>query len=316
MHVHVPAPGGEELDPELRETRDRVAPLCERFAVVEPLAALLCERFGVVEPLAAPPCVRFGVVEPLAAPPCVRFGVVEPLAAPPCVRFGVVEPLAAPPCVRFGVVEPLAAPPCVRFGVVEPLAAPPCVRFAVVEPLAAPPCVRFGVVEPLAAPPCVRFGVVEPLAAPLCERFGVVEPLAAPLCERFGVVEPLAALLEPLAADGGGCRGSIQPERDDLAKGIRAGPGQRPVPEEVDLPRDEPRHVLAGLHGRLQGKPRLAVQRALPFVRPRGPPSARAIMRAVPETFPCFTMKPLFTPIPREALRRESSQEGRKGGRG
>ncbi len=45
-------------------------------------------------------------------------------------------------------------------------------------------------------------------------------------------------------------------------------------------------------------------------------PSARAILRAIAETFPCVTTKPLLTPIPREALRRGNSQEGGKGGRG
>ena len=75
-------------EPDVREdSRDRAAPLCTRFAVVEPRAALLCERFAVVEPLAALLCVRFAVVEPRAAPPCVRFAVVEPLAALLCVRF-------------------------------------------------------------------------------------------------------------------------------------------------------------------------------------------------------------------------------------
>jgi hypothetical protein len=134
---------------------------------------------------------------------------------------------------------------CVRFHVAEPLAAPLCARFGVVEPLAAPLCVRFDVVEPLAALLCVRFAVVEPLAALLCARFGVVEPLAAPPCPRPALVEPLLQ--------------SRHPERHDLAKGTHARLDQGSVPEEVDLARDEPRRALAGLHGGLQGKPRLPV---------------------------------------------------------
>ncbi len=93
---------GRDTSKPQKDSRDRAAPPCERFAVVEPLAAPPCERFAVVEPLAAPLCERFAVVEPLAAPLCERFAVVEPPAAPLCERFAVVRPLAA-------LVEPLAA---------------------------------------------------------------------------------------------------------------------------------------------------------------------------------------------------------------
>ncbi len=224
----------------------------QRFGLVEPLAARLRKRFGLIEPLAARLCKRFGLVEPLAARLCKRFGPVEPLAARPCERFALAEPLAARLCKRFGLVEPLTARLCKRFAAVEPLAARLCQRFAVVEPLAAHLCKRFGPVEPLAAHLCEsaallckRFGRVEPLAAHLCKRFAFVEPLAALLCERFAAFQPLPP---PLAQK----LPSRRHHRHDLAPIAGPRPGQRAVAEEVHRPRDEPLHVLLGLHGRLE----------------------------------------------------------------